>query len=67
MDPIIHTLIAVGSCAASYYIGKHFGYIEGVVGVLSDLHHKNVIKLIYNADDKVENIVPGSGKPSENQ
>lgn len=67
MDPIIHTLIAVGSCAASYYVGKHFGYKEGVYGVLSDLYHKNVIRLIYDSDQQVEKIVPGSGKPSENQ
>ena len=37
MDPYTHTLIAVGLMFGSYWVGRHFGYKDGLIDVWSAL------------------------------
>ena len=37
MNPILHTLIAVGCIAASYYIGRYFSNKEDIHNVIEKL------------------------------
>ena len=37
MDPILHTLIAVGCMLASYYAGKHFSNKQNIHSVVDKL------------------------------
>ncbi len=37
MDPYTHTVVAVGLMFGSYWVGRHFGYKDGLIEVWSAL------------------------------
>ena len=62
MDPYIHTIIATACIAAAFYFGRNQGIRLGCDATVTALAAANIVKLTYDEDDNVEDILPVSNE-----
>ena len=63
MDPIIHTLIAIGCIAGAFYAGKHIGgsdYSDNLVTILLDKLERDGYILTETDKDGEKELIPVS-------
>jgi len=58
VDPYLHTIIATGCIAAAFYFGRKQGVLIGAQAAIMGLAAGGVIKLIYDSDGDVDEILP---------